>query len=439
VWINELMNYYKIPGMAVGIVYDQNLVYSKGFGFADLNKKTAVTDETLFRIASITKLFTGTAIMQLRDEGKLKLDDPVEKYLNWFRLKNPFGDIKKVTIRQILTHTSGIPREAAFPYWTDSKFPTLDEIEETIDDQSMIFRPETEWKYSNLGISLLGEIIEVVSGISYEDYVTLKILRPLEMENTKVQIDKHDPMLATGYLHKWESGKREVAPFTDSKGITAAANMSTNIKDLAKFCSLQFLYSDSLQNSILKSSTLMEMHRVHWIRSGWKSGWGLAFATFKDEDQLYVGHAGWVAGFRSQLLFNPDDKVGVIVFINAEDYSPYKIANQLYKLIAGPLKKIYGQSSDQYEFDSSWEKFTGKYVDPTHWYTDVIILNKKLYFYDYNHPPSDNPNSNLILLYPEGENLFRMKDGNGEIVKFELNDEGSVKRIKRGENYTYPL
>ncbi|MBU0559592.1 MAG: beta-lactamase family protein, partial [Bacteroidetes bacterium] len=123
-WINELINYHEIPGLAIGIVYDQDMIFSKGFGFANLVKKTEITEETLFRIASITKLFTGTAIMQLRDKGLLNLDDPIRKHLSWFKIKNSFEGAKEVTIRHLLTHTSGLPREADFPYWTDHKFPT---------------------------------------------------------------------------------------------------------------------------------------------------------------------------------------------------------------------------------------------------------------------------------------------------------------------------
>lgn len=434
-WINELIDYYGLPGAAVGIVYNQELVYSNGFGYSNLENKVRISENTLFRIASISKLFTGTAIMQLRDAGKLHLDDPIKKYIDWFELKKPESHWEDVTIRQLLTHTSGIPREAAFPYWTDRQFPTMQQIQETLPDQTMIFEPETKWKYSNLGISLLGKIIENVSGVTYDEYIHKNIFAPLEMNASRTQIDQDNPNLATGYLYPVENGKKVEALFTDSKGITAAANLSTSISDIAKFISLQF----SSDSKVLKQSTLREMHRPHWMRPGWKNGWGLAFSTFYSGSKLYVGHAGWISGYRSQVLFNVDDKVGVVVFLNTEEFNPYKIADRIYKMVADPLKEAFGPEEEKYHFDPLWEKYTGKYVDPTFWYTDVIILNEKLYLYNYGYPPTDNPTDNLTLLYSEGKNTFRNKNGDGELIVFELDDKENVVKIKTGENYIYPV
>ncbi len=434
-WIDELIDYYNIPGVGLGIVYDQQLVYSNGFGFADLETEKELTEQTLFRIASISKTFTGTAIMQLRDAGKLKLDDPVKKYIDWFELKNPFPDSPDITIRQLLTHTAGIPCEAAFPYWTDRQFPTMDQIKETLPDQTMIYEPATKYKYSNLGISLLGEIIANVSGVPYDEYMKTNIFNPLGMSSSKTQIDENDKDLATGYLHPTEKGKRVKALFTDSKGITAAANLSTNVADIAKFISLQF----SDDSDVLKKSTLREMYRPHWVMPGWKSGRGLAFSTFYSGDQLYVGHGGWVSGYRSQILFNPQDKIGVVVFLNTEDFSPYKIADRVYKLVESPLKAAFGTEKSEYEFDSSWTKYTGSYFDPTYWYTDVLILNEKLYMYNYSYPPTDNPDDNLVLLYPEGPDTFRNKNGDGELIIFEMDENNNVVKIKTGENYIFPV
>ncbi len=127
-WIRAQMDYRGLPGLSMGIVYDQNLVWAKGYGFADLEKKTLASPSSIYRIASITKLFTTTALMQLRDQGKLRLDDPVSKYLPWFAIRNKFSDAPPITILHLITHTSGLPRESAFPYWTDAKFPTREEM-----------------------------------------------------------------------------------------------------------------------------------------------------------------------------------------------------------------------------------------------------------------------------------------------------------------------
>lgn len=127
-WLESQMAYKGWPGVSIGIVYDQKLIWAKGFGYADVEKKTPATPDTIYRIASNSKVFTSIAILKLRDEGKLQLDDPVAKHLSWFKIKNKYPDAPVITIRHLLTHTSGLPKEAPFPYGTDFKFPTREQI-----------------------------------------------------------------------------------------------------------------------------------------------------------------------------------------------------------------------------------------------------------------------------------------------------------------------
>ena len=167
-WAESQMAYRGQPGLAIGIVHDQDLVWTRGFGQADRERGIPATPETLFRIASITKTFTATAIMQLRDQGKLQLDDPVAKHLPSFavRPREPGGH--PITIRHLLMHVSGLPREADFPYWTTQQFPTREAILKALPDQEQFFQAETRWKYSNLAVMLAGEIVTSVSGEPWE-------------------------------------------------------------------------------------------------------------------------------------------------------------------------------------------------------------------------------------------------------------------------------
>jgi len=175
-WLNAQMEYRGIPGCSFAIIYDQDLIYSKGYGFSDLEKQIPASPETVYRIASITKTFTSTAILQLRDEGKLQLDDPVTKYLPWFEIRNNFKNYPEITIWHILTHTSGLPGEAAYPYWTDHIFPTVEQIKEALPNQEMIYPCETKWNYSNLAMSLLGYVVEEASDKKYAKYIEKNIL-----------------------------------------------------------------------------------------------------------------------------------------------------------------------------------------------------------------------------------------------------------------------
>jgi CubicO group peptidase (beta-lactamase class C family) len=170
-WIGSQMAYRGLPGMSVGIVDDHDLIWAKGFGYSDVEKKIPATPHTIYRVASVTKLVTATAIMQLRDAGKLHLDDPIATYLPWFTIRQRFPEAPAITIRHLLTHTSGLPRDAAFPYWMDNNFPSREQLIESLPNQETVFPPETKWKYSNLALSLAGEIVAVVSGEPYEVYI----------------------------------------------------------------------------------------------------------------------------------------------------------------------------------------------------------------------------------------------------------------------------
>src|SRR6476469_7449285 len=126
-WLEGQMAYRGLPGVAVGVIHDQDLVWSRGFGFSDAGRKIPMSPATLFRMASNTKMFTSVAILQLRDAGKLRLDDPVAKYLPWFKLKPASADDPPVTIENLITHGSGLPREAAAAYWATFAFPSKEE------------------------------------------------------------------------------------------------------------------------------------------------------------------------------------------------------------------------------------------------------------------------------------------------------------------------
>ncbi len=440
-WIKAQMEYRSLPGMAVGIVYDQELIYSNGFGCSDMENKKPASAETIFRIASITKTFTATALMQLRDEGRLQLDDPVEKYLKWFKIKHRFPEAPKITIRHLLTHTSGLPRESSFPYWTDHKFPTREQMIEALPEQETIFASETKYKYSNLALSIAGEIVAEVSGIPYEKYIIENILKPLGMNSTKVSLKENEEKnLAVPYSQRLPDGSRKIQPFTDSKGITPAANMSSNVNDLARYISLQFRTGKREGGQILKGSSLKEMHRVHWLNTSWNSGRGLGFGVWKQDNYTSVGHGGWVAGNRTQITFVPEENFGVIVLTNSDDGEPGFFARKILKMILPAVKKVISPAAKFKKMDPEWKKITGLYEDTGHYQTEILIIDDRLFMNSYGVPPEEDPESGMMELYPEGKNTFRLsgKNGNGEIVRFELDENDDVKRVWVGANYISP-
>lgn len=440
-WIVSQMESRDLPGLAIAVVHDQDLVWSRGFGYADLESKTPMTPKSIFRMASITKTFTSTAIMILRDRGKLDLDDPVAKFLPWFSYENRFPDGPPVTIRHLLTHTSGLPRESAFPYWTDHQFPSRRDIIIALHNQQNVYEPETKLKYSNLGMAILGEVVEAASGEPYFQFVQKSILDPLMMSSTSVYPpDELGPQFVRGYGRRFPDGTRSKSDRSDFNGLTAAAGISSSAEDMARYLSFHLCESKPGKQMVLKPGTLREMHRVQWLQPSWKSGWGLGFSVTKGDERTTFGHGGWVAGNRSQITVSPKEKVGVVVMVNADDGVPALFANRALSMLAPAIARAAKEPEPAAKWDPAWQKYVGRYTDTWGWDTEIMRYGEKLVMYGYGYPPEDDPTESVIELTPEGKDVFRMTgaNGSGELVFFEFNPDGTLHRIKAEENYLYP-
>jgi CubicO group peptidase (beta-lactamase class C family) len=439
-WIESQVAYAGQPGLSIGIVHDQDVVWAAGFGRASLEQDRPATPETLYRIASITKLFTSTAILQLRDAGRLRLDDPIVEHLPWFAIDQPHADAPVMTIRHLLTHTAGLPREAAFPYWTDGDFPTMERIRERLPRQRAALPTETKWKYSNLAMALAGEIVAAVSGRPYADYVGQHVLEPLGMKRTLVSTPPPDhPELATGYLRRLPGGGRTPAPHSDGRGITAAANMTTCVTDLARFAMLQFRRGAAGGAQVLKSSTVREMQRPHWLEPDWTAGWGLGFRIVRQGGKTYVGHGGSLRGYRTQVQLCPAERIGVIVLTNADDGDPLKYVDKAFDWVAPAILKAATPPTPSAP-PAGWQRYAGKYRN-TWGDVQVLLVDNRLAMLD---PSLADPMPAVVWLHPAGEHTFRMETRNGfgshaEEVVFELAADGGVRRVKVGENYLSPV
>ncbi len=439
-WIESKMAYKGQPGLSIGIVHDQELVWAKGFGYADVEEGVEASSKTVYRIASITKLFTSTAIMQLRDEEKLRLDDPITEHLPWFKIQGDHNDSPPIMIRHLLTHTSGLPRESAHPYWSTYDFPTKEEVQEGLPTQEAPLPTEARWKYSNLALSLAGYIVEATSGKSYEEYVKDNILKPLGMDSTFVESpDPNDPRLATGYSRRLPDGQRTKSPFTDAKGITPAANMATSVEDLARFGMLQFRDGPREGSQILKGSTLREMHRVHWLQPDWTLGWGWGFNIQRLDGRTYIGHGGSVKGYRTQIRIDVDAKIAVIVLTNADDGDPVMYVEKAFQWVAPAVMEAVAVEESKVA-PAEWRRYTGKYRND--WGdTQILILDGELVMLS---PMLPDPTPDMTKLVQVSEHTFRMESpmgygSPGELLVFELDEKGKVKRVKTGAGYIHPV
>lgn len=438
-WIDEQMSYQGVPGMSVAVIHDQDVIWESAYGYADLQSKRPMTPQTLCRLGSVTKLFTSTAIMQLRDAGKLKLDDPVTDYLPWFQVQNPFPDSPAITVRHLLTHTSGLPRDAPLPYWTTHSFPTLEQLKAVIPQIKLLTVPGVRYHYSNLGMGLLGHIIEAASGERYSTYVERHILEPLGMtHSTPDPSPEVLARMATQYMHRERDGSRRIHTYYDTGALRSAANMVSSVEELSRFAALQFRDGVAGGEQILSGSTLGEMHRAEFVYPSWRGGRGLGFAVSHDQDSgtTFVQHGGWIGGFRTEFLLDPARKLAIIVMTNADDASPGFFAGGIYKVF---VTQLDAEASGKVERQPhpEWQPLLGDYTDPWGWEYRVMIVGDDLVMRDASYPPDDNPEAGLTRLKPIEGLRFELPDG--EPVVFELNDAGQVTRIQRRWDYITPV
>lgn len=339
VWLDAQMAYEQIPAVSAAVVHDQELVWSRALGMAHPKRGIPATRKTLYSICSISKLFTSVAVMQLRDQGKLTLRDPVAKHLPWYAIEQRYEGSPPVTVQGLLTHSSGLPRESNHPYWTapDFPFPTEEEVKEGLREQETLYPARRYYQYSNLGLTLAGEIVEQLSGEEYEAYARRHILDPLGMTDTYPEIpaEHRGGRFATGYSAPTRDGRREEVAFFQAKGIAPAAGYASTAEDLARFASWQFRLTGD-REEVLHAHTLDEMHRVHYVDPEFETFRGLGFSVSRRGDQTFVGHGGSCPGFRSQLDLQTDDKIAVVFMANAM-VSAGKFTRGIYGLVSDAI------------------------------------------------------------------------------------------------------
>jgi CubicO group peptidase (beta-lactamase class C family) len=312
------VNRHAAPGLVVGVVDDDRLVWSRGFGLADMESAAEPDASTRFRIASITKTFTATAVVQLRDDGRLSLDDPLVGHLpELASATNAFGAIDDVTLRSVLTHRSGLVSEPPLQDWRSKRFPSVAETLERADLIEVVVPPGSTDKYSNLGFQLLGEVVERASGEPFRQRVHRRLLEPLGLGSTGFDAESGD-RVAVGYDAPVFSDHPRVSDPRD-KPTDAEGGLWSTVEDLARWIAFQL--SDG--RGVLARSSLDELLAAHAVSGPrWTSGQGLAWYHERRGERVLTGHAGGTLGYRSRIAFSIEDRIGMICVANGEAPAP---------------------------------------------------------------------------------------------------------------------
>lgn len=298
----------RVPAFSIALVDGDRVVWADGFGFQDAAKQTPATAETVYRVGSVSKLFTDIAVMRMVEQGRLDLDAPVSAYLPGFQPRNPFD--RPITLRQLMSHRSGLVRESPVGHYFDATSPTLADTIASLNQTTLVYPPETRVKYSNAGVAVVGAVLEQVSGRPFAPYLRDTLLRPLGMATSDFELTPEvESRLAHAQMWTYD-GRRFPAP-KFALGTAPAGNLYASVLDLSKF--IICLHHDGKFGDfeLLKPETLRAMTTPVKDANGKPLGFGLGFHVQELDGHKKIGHGGAVYGFSTQVEVLPEKKLGV--------------------------------------------------------------------------------------------------------------------------------
>jgi len=435
-WLSLRYEQCDLPGFAVAIAVDGNVVLDETFGYADLAKKEKLTADHLFRVASHSKTFAGTALMQLCEEGKLNLDTPVVQYLDWLKAHKD-SRVANVTTRQLLSHSAGIIRDGLdADCWLYVKdFPDIERLKKELLEADLVFDTNLKMKYSNHGYGLLGLIVEAVSGKPFNQYAQDHIIAPLSLKNTGPEITAEAASrLVCGYSRReWVKGKERL-PLNvkvSTRALSAATGFYSNAADLCKY------FSAHIQGSghLLKDETKKEMQRTQWpvTNSTFNQEYGLGLQVDKVGSRRVIGHAGAFPGMATRTLCDPQSKIVVSALTNCIDADPTAICRAVYDFIDHFEGHARDSAQVTAERAAQQERFQGRFVNLFK-VMDVLPRGDQLIGID---PSSWTPFMDVEEFEVVDDHTLKMTRGNGfafegEPLKYTFGENGKAVSLRCG-------
>jgi CubicO group peptidase (beta-lactamase class C family) len=412
-WTAHSVMQQHVPSVALTVVHGDRPVWTRAFGYAEVSAKTAATPQTLYRIGSVTKTFTALAVLQLHQDGKLGLDDRVRDRVTTTAIHARNIGLLDVTIRELLTHSSGLQRDLPGTWWTQPSFPA-----QFPDDFSATYPSSTEWKYSNVGYALLGEVIAAASGEPWARYVERRILGPLGMANSEAMPPRDEARLATGYSRPMPGEPHVPAARVDHGAVNPAGGMVSTIEDLGRYLAFHM----GSGGSVLGGKSLREMHRPQWLLEDWQTAWSLGMRVRRVDGRVRVGHPGTTPGFAAIMEFIPELKLGVAVLTNADDGNPASYCDYALQLLTPIVAKEMASAAPALAEDA--ERYCGHYRSENGNTTMLVtVLDGQLTLVA---PGAPNPYAARMIL-----------DRTPESHTFIVRSSGAFATLPFGEHFTF--
>jgi len=422
-WLDFNYRDSRLPGLVVAVQHGDNLILNKAHGYADMVNKIKLKPSHAFRIASHSKTFTATAIFQLHEAGKLRLDDKISTHLEWFK-SDKDKEVENITIRHFLNHTSGLIRDGVDSnYWQlDRDFPSAEELKEFVKNSKLhTLKANENFKYSNFAYSYLGQVIEAVSGMTYAEYVSKNIIEKLGLTDTYPELSAEaEEKLAKGHTPILFNSERTLVSHVDTQGMIAATGFCSTASDLCKYFSAHCLGNTSLLSDMSKR----EMQHGYWSAERNEESYGLGMEVYHHNKNTLYGHGGGFPGFITNTRFEPEQKLVISVMTNAWDGPASLIAKRIVNIIDYfNTNEGKAKNADKYEgrFFAPWDLM------------DVINVNGKLissgprYWSDF-----EGENSEELTVVDDKTLSLEKKDSYGspgEEIIYTFDSAGKVKSI----------
>lgn len=416
---------YNIAGASIAVVKDGEIIFTKGYGSIDVEEKLKADSNTLFRVGSITKLFTWTALMQLIEQGKIDLDTDITTYIE--DIKIPDNYVEPITVRNLMTHTAGF--EDKFSNLFMSKDRKTISIKEflTNDKRKRIFAPGEMIAYSNYGALLAGCIIEEVAGMKYEEYIEENILNPLSMSRTTFYQPASEKFGNVSKAHWYSDGKYRKYEDAFTNYIPAGA-MSTSANDISKFM-IMHLESGRYDNKVvLEEETANMMHSRQYASDERLPGICFGFMEWKRNNKRIIWHSGGTAFFKSLLMLIPDENVGVFISYNSPNSDKARsefrqqFLNRYYPIEYETFKPLKGYKERVHRYEGFYKE--GR--------TAVSNSDKLIYALSRFEKTTANEDGTLAFKdtkYIEIEPLvFHELNGQGKLI-FHEDKKGNIKYL----------
>ncbi len=315
--IRKEMKKNNVTGLSIALVDDQRVAWAQGFGYADENRDIPAAPETIYRIGSITKLFTAAAVMRLAEQGKLDIDQPLQTYLPEFSMRSRFQGGKPITLRDLLTHHSGLPANFLKGMWSRKPGPFTDVVN-LIKDEYVAYPPGLVYSYSNLGYTLLGHVVQKVSGREYASYIEESFLRPLGMTHSGFSPPLDSMRILSKAYYKEKEFDEPLVRDIPAEGLYSS------VLDLSRFVQMVFARGDAQGLGIMKPETLSEMLRPQnaavRLDLDFRIGLGWILSSLGGVDIQKAGTVAYQPGttlaFHSQMVILPKYRIGVVVLSN---------------------------------------------------------------------------------------------------------------------------